>query len=152
TALLTHTSGTTSMPKIVPHSQRRIAEAAYRRVELGRLTRSDRSVLATQNSNQVTIRRALLPPLAIGGSVLCATRFDAMGFIEWLDEYAPTHCIASGATQIALLEELERRRQPIRHSLRFMSTSGASLPSAVQLRLERALGVPVIQNYGMTET
>lgn len=151
-ALVTHTSGTTSAPKIVPHTHRRIAEAARARVELGRVTRADRSLLMTPVSNLTSIRRVILPPLVMGGSVVCIADFDTARFIDWLEEFAPTHYMASVATQIAILEELERRLRPARHSLRFTLSGGASLPPNVQIRLERALGVPVIQAYGMTET
>jgi acyl-coenzyme A synthetase/AMP-(fatty) acid ligase/acyl carrier protein len=150
--LLTPTSGTTSAPKIVPHTNRRIAEAVRDRAKLGQLTSHDRSLLATPVGNPATIRRVLLPPLALGGSVVCVAHFDANRFIDWLREYAPTHYMASVATQIAILEELQRRPHPVRHALRFTMSAGASLPPSVQSRLERALGMPVIQGYGMTET
>ncbi len=151
-ALLAHTSGTTSRPKIVPHTHRRIAEAARMRGELGQLTHTDRSLLTTPLSNLTTLRRAAIPPLAAGGSVVCLGHFDPVRLIAWIEALAPTHYMASVATHIAILEELERRTRPVKHSLRFVLAGGANLPSDIQTRLERALGASVIAAYGMTET
>ena len=151
-AMVTHTSGTTAAPKIVPHTHRRIAEAARTRAELGRVTRRDRSLLLTPVSNVTSFRRVLLPPLALGGSAICVARFDPDRFFDWLDAMGPTYYMASAARQMAILEALRRRSRPVKHSLRFAQSGGANLPASVQIELERALGVPVIQSYGMNET
>jgi acyl-CoA synthetase (AMP-forming)/AMP-acid ligase II len=89
-AMVTHTSGTTAAPKIVPHTHRRIAEAARTRAELGQVTRRDRSLLLTPVSNVTSFRRVLLPPLALGGSAICVARFDPDRFFDWLDAMGPT--------------------------------------------------------------
>jgi acyl-CoA synthetase (AMP-forming)/AMP-acid ligase II len=151
-AMVTHTSGTTSTPKIVPHTQRRMAEAARTRVELGRVTRGDRSLLLTPVSNVTSFRRAVLPPLAVGGSTVCPTRFDPDRCIDWLEQLRPTYYMASAARHMAILESIERRSRPVAHCLRFALSGGANLPPRIQTRLEHALGATVIQGYGMTET
>jgi acyl-CoA synthetase (AMP-forming)/AMP-acid ligase II/acyl carrier protein len=151
-AMVTHTSGTTAAPKIVPHTHRRIAEAARTRAELGRVTRLDRSLLLTPLSNVTSFRRVLLPPLAFGGSAVCVTRFEPERFLDWLDAMRPTYYMASAARQLALLEALRRRSRPVKHSLRFALSGGAALRASDQAALESALGAPVIQSYGMNET
>jgi acyl-coenzyme A synthetase/AMP-(fatty) acid ligase len=150
--MVTHTSGTTATPKIVPHTHRRIAEAARTRAELGRVTRRDRSLLLTPVSNVTSFRRVILPLLALGGSTVCVARFEPDRFFDWLDAMGPTYYMASAARQMAILEALRRRPLPITHSLRFAQSGGANLPASDQIALERALGVPVIQSYGMNET
>ena len=151
-AMVTHTSGTTATPKIVPHTHRRIAEAARTRAELGRVTRRDRSLLLTPLSNVTSFRRVLLPPLAFGGSTVCVARFEPDRFFDWLETMGPTYYMASAARQVAILEAFRRRSLPVKHSLRFALSGGANLPASDQTALERALGVPVIQSYGMNET
>jgi len=38
------------------------------------------------------------------------------------------------------------------HSLRFVSTAGAAIPREVHDRMQSALGVPVLEHYGSSET
>ncbi len=151
-ALLMYTSGTTAASKIVPGTHRRLAEAARVRAELGELTPRDRCLLVIPLYNNVGIRRCVLPSLTTGGSIACVGRFDAGRFVEWLECLAPTYYMASSATQAAMLETLERRTDPVRHSLRFCLSGGAPLASHIAERLERELVAPVLQGYGLTET
>jgi len=151
-ALLMHTSGTTSAPKIVPLTHRHLAEAAWTRIELLGIDRRDRCLLATPLYAAAGIRRSLLPPLLVGGSIVCPRGFEAAGFLDLLERFAPTYYATSAAAQIAILDELERRARPVKHALRFAASGGAVLSPSVQRRLARALGVPIIQGYGMTET
>src|SRR6185369_8148492 len=111
-----------------------------------------RCLLVIPLYNNTGIRRCVLPTLAAGGSVACVGRFDARRFADWLEQLSPTFYMGSIAAQVAVAELLERRHAPIRHSLRFVLCGGATVPDDVAERLERALEVPVLQGYGMTET
>ena len=64
----------------------------------------------------------------------------------------PTYYMASAARQMAILEALRRRSRPGQALASVCTIRGANLPASVQIELERALGVPVIQSYGMNET
>lgn len=150
-ALLTHTSGTTSAPKIVPVEQWRMVEAAHSRARLGQLGSSDRSLLLTPLYSIAGIYRGMLGPLVAGGSVVCATAVDGKSVLDLLETMAPTHYSAPPAIQLALLEEFERRSPRPRHSLRLIFSSQAELRAPLQRRLEEAFQVPVIRAYGMTE-
>jgi len=151
-ALVAHTSGTTSTPKIVPFEHWRIAAAASNRSALGHLDRSDRVLILMPLSSMGAIRRSLLLPLASGCAVVCPTVIDGKALVDVLESCAPTQCIASPVTLIAMLEEFERRVPRPRHSLKLIRSSNAELREADRERLERAFGVPVTQVYGMTET
>jgi acyl-CoA synthetase (AMP-forming)/AMP-acid ligase II len=151
-ALLMSTSGTTGTPKIVPGTQRRLAEGARFRIELTALTARDRCLLLVPLYSNVGLRRCVLPCLAIGGSVACVGAFDPARIIDWLVDLRPTHYMASAAAQVAILEAVERHGARVDHELRFALSGGAPLPASVTERLEHALGVPVLQGYGITET
>jgi acyl-CoA synthetase (AMP-forming)/AMP-acid ligase II/acyl carrier protein len=151
-ALVAHTSGTTSTPKIVPFEQWRIAWATRNRSALGHLEGTDRVLLLMPLYSMGAIRRSLLLPLASGCSVICPTAVDGRALVDILDAYAPTQCIASPVTLIAMREEFERRIPRPRHSLRLLRSSNAELRPADRESLERTFGVPVTQVYGMTET
>lgn len=151
-AVVTFTSGTTSLPKIVPLTQRQLAESARNRIELSRLTAADRSLLLTPLTSSAGIRRGLLPPLLVGGSVACPIDTHGEALVDALVDMAPTQFIASPALQIALLEAYQRRRPRPRHALRYVFSGHAALPAAVRSKVESVFGVPVIEVYGMTET
>ncbi len=150
-ALVTHTSGTISAPKIVPLEHWRLVVAARDRAELGQLVSTDRVLLLTPLYAVAGIKRSLLAPLAVGGAVVCPASFDGRSAVDVLETLAPTICSASPAMHIALLEEFEHRAPRPRHWLRLIFSSHAELRAPVQRRLEQVFGVPVIRAYGMTE-
>jgi acyl-CoA synthetase (AMP-forming)/AMP-acid ligase II len=151
-AFLAHTSGTTSMPKIVPFEHWRTAEFARNRVEQWQISGADRCLLLTPLYSRSTIGRSLLAPLLVGGSVVCPAAFDGKALADLLETLAPTQYFAAPVMQVALLEEFERRAQRPKHSLRLINCGIGQLASPVRSRLEQAFGVPVILSYGMTET
>jgi acyl-coenzyme A synthetase/AMP-(fatty) acid ligase/acyl carrier protein len=151
-AIVAHTSGTTSAPKIAPYEQWRLAEAARNRIELDQTTATDRCLLLGPLYSLGAVRRGLLPPLLAGGSVVCPIARDGKALVDVLEADAPTYYVAAPATQIALLEEFTRRIPRPKHSLRFIASTSAELVSPLRRRLEETFGVPVIETYGMTET
>lgn len=150
-ALLMHTSGTTSAPKIVPWEQWRVAETVRNRVELARLDHTDRCLLALPLHSSAGIRR-LFAGLLAGGSVICPGLLDAEQTIDLLESTSATQYFAPPASHIALLEAFERRTIRPRHALRAIWSGTTDLPETVRSRIERAFGVPVIVGYGMTES
>ena len=112
------------------------------------MTASDRSLLLLPMYNLTSIRRVLLPPLVVGGSVVCVDPVRARALRRLARAAFADHYMASVATQIGDPGRLERRGRPMAHSLRFALSGGAPPPPGVQARLERALGVPVIQATG----
>lgn len=151
-ALVTHTSGTTSVPKIVPLEQWRMVEAAHSRAALAQFRSTDRSLLLTPLYSVAGIFRGLLAPLTVGGAVICPTAVDGGSVVDLLETLAPTLYSAPPAVQSAVVEEYERRSPRPHHSLRLIFSSQAELRAPLQRRLEQAFGVPVIRAYGMTET
>jgi acyl-CoA synthetase (AMP-forming)/AMP-acid ligase II len=151
-ALVLHTSGTTSRPKIVPLSQRNIAASA---VHIGRtlaLGQDDVCLNIMPLFHIHGLIAATLSSLAAGGSVFCTPGFNAFRFFAWMQEARPTWYTAVPTMHQALLP-LARRNQAVIAAgrLRFIRSSSASLPPQVMMELEDAFGVPVIESYGMTE-
>jgi len=151
-ALLGHTSGTTGTPKIVPYEQCRAVEAALNRVASGQLGESDRILLVTPLYSLGGIRRTLLPPLLVGGSIVCPVSHDAKALVDHLQEHSPTEFMASPAMLLALLDEFGRRESRAQHALRRIYSTFSELPAHVRDRLETEFGVPIVLTYGMTET
>ncbi|MDA8290185.1 MAG: AMP-binding protein [Actinomycetota bacterium] len=147
-ALVLHTSGTTSRPKIVPLRQRNLASSARNIAASLGLDTSDRSLNVMPLFHIHGIMAGLLAPLGAGASVVCTPGFDAFAFHRWVDELAPTYYSAVPTMHQMVLA---RSPGPRRTSLRFVRSSSAAMPRPVREALASLFGAPVVEAYGMTE-
>ncbi len=151
-ALVLHTSGTTSRPKLVPLLQRNLAASARNIVASLALSDADRCLNVMPLFHIHGLVAGLLAPLAAGGSVACTPGFDPFRFFGWLDELKPTWYTAVPTMHQVILSRASRHAEITdRTPLRFVRSSSASLPTVVLEELEQILGVPMIEAYGMTE-
>jgi len=151
-ALILHTSGTTSRPKIVPLLQSNLCASAENIVAALSLTPGDRCLNVMPLFHIHGLVASLLASLAAGGSVFCTPGFDALGFYGWMDEARPTWVTAVPTMHQAILGRATRNRATIAsRPLRFLRSSSAALPPNVMAELAATFGAPVIEAYGMTE-
>ncbi len=151
-ALVLHTSGTTSRPKMVPIRQRNLARSASNIAASLGLTSTDRSLNVMPLFHIHGLLAGLLAPLSAGGSVACTEGFDAFRFFSVLGALRPTYYTAVPTMHQMVLARSARHRDAARSSgLRFVRSSSASLPVPVLEELRALFGVPVIEAYGMTE-
>jgi acyl-CoA synthetase (AMP-forming)/AMP-acid ligase II len=80
TALVLHTSGTTSRPKIVPLTQANICRSAFNTAGTLRLTSKDRCLNVMPLFHIHGLIGALLSSLSAGASVVCTPGFDPQAF------------------------------------------------------------------------
>jgi len=151
-ALILHTSGTTSRPKIVPLLQSNVAaSAANIRASLD-LTPADRCLNVMPLFHIHGLLAAVSASLSAGASIWCAPGFDALKFFGWLKDADPTWYTAVPTMHQAILSRAGRNRDVIDAArLRFLRSSSASLPAQVMTELAETFGAPVIEGYGMTE-
>jgi acyl-CoA synthetase (AMP-forming)/AMP-acid ligase II/acyl carrier protein len=151
-ALLLHTSGTTSRPKLVPLSQSNLCASAFNVAQTLALTHSDRCLNVMPLFHIHGLIGALLSSLASGGSVICASDFSAPQFFTWIEECNPSWYSAVPTMHQAILARAPENLEIIaRHPLRLIRSSSAALPLPVMAELEAAFKAPVIESYGMTE-
>ena len=151
-ALILHTSGTTSRPKMVPLSQANLAASARNIAATLRLTPADRCLNVMPLFHIHGLMAPVLASLAAGGAVVCAPGFDALRFFAWLRAERPTWYSAVPTMHQAILARAKRNAQIAHESkLRFIRSSSASLPPQVMGELESVFGAPVIEAYAMTE-
>ena len=151
-ALILHTSGTTSRPKIVPLSQHNVATSAQNIARTLEFSEADRGLNITPLFHIHGLIAGLLAPLSCGGSVFCTPGFSALKFFHWMEEAAPSWHTGVPTMHQAILTRAAQHRDVIaRHPLRFVRSSSASLPPQVIAELEALFGAPVIEAYGMTE-
>ena len=151
-ALLLHTSGTTSRPKLVPLTQRNLVSSARHVSDTLALGRDDRCLNLMPLFHIHGLVAALLASLHAGGSIICSPGFHPIRSFDWLRELEPTWITAVPTMYQALLARRGDHGDVLRtHRLRFIRSSSASLPVAVFEQLEQTFGVPVVEAYGMTE-
>jgi oxalate---CoA ligase len=151
-ALVLHTSGTTSRPKIVPLAHKNIAASASNIRSTLALTANDRGLVIMPLFHIHGLIAALSAPLSAGGEVCCSPGFNALKFFSWLDEVKPTWYTGVPTMHQAILLRAPGNQESVKnHRLRFIRSSSSALPPTVIAELERVFGVPVIEAYGMTE-
>ena len=149
-ALLLHTSGTTSRPKLVPLTHANLAVSARNIGATLELTPVDRCLNVMPLFHVHGLVASLLASLAAGGSVTCTPGFHPLRMLDWLGESDPTWYTAVPTMHQALLARIDGKPEPPAR-LRFIRSSSAALPRPVLEGLERTFGVPVVEAYGMTE-
>ena len=151
-ALILHTSGTTSRPKIVPLLQSNIAASAHNIATSLALTPEDRCLNVMPLFHIHGLLAAVSATLSTGGQVWCAPGFDALRFFGWLRDADPTWYTAVPTMHQAILSRAPRNADVIAAArLRFLRSSSASLPGPVMEKLFETFGAPVVEGYGMTE-
>jgi acyl-CoA synthetase (AMP-forming)/AMP-acid ligase II len=151
-ALILHTSGTTSRPKIVPLRQRNICASAGNIASTLAFTPSDRGLNIMPLFHVHGLMGGLLAPLSAGSSVFCTPGFNALKFFRWMNEAAPTWYTAVPTMHQSILTRAAQNREIIaKNPLRFVRSSSSSMPTAMIAELEAVFKAPVIESYGMTE-
>jgi len=151
-ALILHTSGTTSRPKIVPLTEANVWTSANNVAATLELAASDRALNVMPLFHIHGLIAGLAAPLSRGGSVFCTPGFSALKFFAMMEEAKPTWCTAVPTMHQAILTRAGHNKEIIaRHPLRFIRSSSSSLPPQVIRELEAVFHAPVIESYGMTE-
>ena len=152
TALVLHTSGTTSRPKIVPLSHANIAASAGNIGATLRLTPQDRCLNIMPLFHIHGLIAAVSASLAAGAAVHCTPGFNALRVFTWFESERPTWYTAVPTMHQAILARAPRNKETVAGmALRFIRSSSSSLPPPVMHDLEAVFGAPVIESYGMTE-
>jgi len=151
-ALVLHTSGTTSRPKIVPLSQTNVTASAYHIGGSLELTPGDVCLNIMPLFHIHGLIAATLSSIAAGAGVVCTPGFNALKFFSWVEEANPTWYTAVPTMHQAILTRADRNKAVIENCrLRLIRSSSSSLPPQVMEALEAVFKVPVIEAYGMTE-
>jgi acyl-CoA synthetase (AMP-forming)/AMP-acid ligase II len=151
-ALILHTSGTTSRPKIVPLAHANIWASARNIATSLELSDRDRALNVMPLFHIHGLIAGLSAPLSRGGAVFCTPGFNALKFFAEMEEAKPTWYTAVPTMHQTILTRAGRHKELIaRQPLRFVRSSSSSLPPTVIGELEAAFKCPVIEAYGMTE-
>ena len=152
TAMVLHTSGTTSRPKIVPLSAANLAASAANIRATLALGPGDIGLNIMPLFHIHGLIAGVLAPVSAGSAVYCTPGFNALKFFQWMDDARPTWYTAVPTMHQAIVSRARGNAEVIaRHPLRFMRSSSSSMPPQVIRELEDVFHAPLIEAYGMTE-
>jgi acyl-CoA synthetase (AMP-forming)/AMP-acid ligase II/thioesterase domain-containing protein len=151
-ALILQTSGTTGVPKLVPIThQNLLAETAKIRDWFG-LTPADRCLSFLPLNYAHGLRETTFPPLITGGSIARPANHKNLEIVQWLSGLRPTWYSAFPVFHDSILAAIARVSDLTDlRCLRFILSSGTPLKPELREGLMNALGVPVLEFYGMGE-
>ncbi|RYO79616.1 hypothetical protein DL766_001902 [Monosporascus sp. MC13-8B] len=147
-ALVLHTSGTTSRPKVVPLTHRNLTRTMKNIQATYQLTPEDRTMLVMPLFHVHGLLCALLAPLYSGGSLVVPPKFSATDF--WRDFAAHG---ANWYTAVPTIHQILLRHPapaPL-PAIRFIRSCSSPLSPTVFHQLEATFGAPVFEAYAMTE-
>ena len=90
TALILHTSGTTSKPKMVPLTHNNIINSAQILVKTLKLSRKDKNIILMPSFHIHGIVASILAPLVSGGKIVVLPKFNALSFYKSLETHSPS--------------------------------------------------------------
>ncbi|PPR44039.1 MAG: putative sulfoacetate--CoA ligase, partial [Alphaproteobacteria bacterium MarineAlpha5_Bin11] len=151
-ALILHTSGTTSKPKMVPLSHLNLCTSAKNIVQTLSLNRNDSCINVMPLFHIHGIACLLLASLYSGGSIFTSPGFNALKFFMWVKVFSPTWYSAVPAMHQAIMSRANKNIDIIKNNkFRFIRSSSAPLSTTTMKEIEQAFNCPVIESYGMTE-
>ena len=151
-ALVLHTSGTTSRPKVVPLMQRNIMASARNIAASLELTDSDHCLNIMPLFHIHGLIAVLATSMSKGASVCCTGGFNALKFLDQAHDEKISWYSGVPTMHQAILLRAKRQADAAKGlGLRLIRSSSASLPPAVFEELNDVFKCPVIEAYGMTE-
>lgn len=151
-AILLRTSGTTSIPKIVPQTNfNRYATLTRSRSDMS-IGPNDRCLNLMPLHHTQGVNAEFLAPLTNGASIAFEI-FDAGNIVSQVAKHRPTWFNLVPSMHQAVLSTLGDAEAVLAgFDLRFVRSSSAKLDPSLRKRLEQAYGVPIVESYGSSET
>ncbi len=151
-ALVLHTSGTTSRPKIVPLTNKNIFSSAENISKSLNLSENDHCLNIMPLFHIHGLIAILASSMKAGASVCASNGFNAIKFLDIAKSEKITWYSGVPTMHQAILLRASRNLEIAKVlKLRLIRSSSASLPPAVFKDLNYVFSCPVIEAYGMTE-
>jgi cyclohexanecarboxylate-CoA ligase len=146
-----YTSGTTSEPKGVQHTDKTLMAGGRGLAAALDMSPEDIGSIAFPYSH-IAGPDYLLMMLAAGFGAVLLEVFAPADAVETFRELGVTMCGGSTAFyQMYLAEQRKAPNAPLVPSLRIMSGGGAAKPPEIFYDVQREMGVRIVHGYGMTE-
>lgn len=149
-ALLIYTSGSTGRPKGVMLTHDNLVSMADMLATHFHLTKYDHCLLVLPLFHVNAICVSLLASTYRGAELTILRRFDAQSFMTAVREYGPTY-FSAVPTLLARIIELPEEQTRGATSIRFVLCGAAPVSAELLARVEKRLGITLIEGYGLTE-
>lgn len=150
-SFLNTTSGTTGLPKIVTHNQRRWFAFVDLAIESGRLTGSDVFMSLLPAPFGFGLWTAHYAPTILGAPCVVGDRFDPDAALAAIERDRVT-VLAVVPTQFMMMLSAPGFSRRDLSSLRVMYTGGEMVPYEKSREFEERTGCKILQFYGSNET
>ncbi len=152
-ALLVHTSGSMSRPKLAPLTHGNLCHGARGNIEQLQLTARDRCLCLTAMFFTQGLLVSVFSSLVAGGSVVCTPGFGPDEFFSWLAAFDPTWYAAPVAMQRSILLHAAKYPDVVTRShLRVIRSSSSAASPDFIAQIENLFRAPMLDSYGLTET
>jgi long-chain acyl-CoA synthetase len=151
TAVIIYTSGTTGAPKGAALTHDNLVWNARIFGDTVDMTRGDVALAALPFFHSFGQSCVLNAGLHSGVELVLQPRFDAAEALDLIERHRINLVMGVPSMHAALLAEQQIRRRDL-SSLRWLASGGSGLAAGLQEELERELGVPVFEGYGLSET
>ena len=151
TAVILYTSGTTGKPKGAELTHANLTRNAETTVDLFALTADDVVIGTLPLFHSFGQTCSLNAVLAAGGQLSTIARFDAGSVLQTIERDRATVFMGVPTMYSALLHHPDLTATDT-STLRLSVSGGAALPAEVLGAFERAVGVALLEGYGLSET
>ena len=149
-ALILHTSGSTGRPKRVPLKHKNIAVSCQNVARTYDLKPNDVSLCVMPLFHIHGLVASTLSTFLTGGTVVVPSKFNPMSFWRTVREFGVTWYSCVPTIHQLSVARLDSKPEGI-DKLRFVRSCSSALSPVLMEKLEKTLGVPVLEAYGMTE-
>ncbi|MFW0793197.1 AMP-binding protein [Gordonia sp. CPCC 205515] len=149
-ALLIYTSGSTGRPKGVRLSHANLGYMASAMAQHCSLTAADHALLVLPLFHVNAICVSFLAPILAGGQLSITGKFSASRFFDDVARLRPTYFSAVPTIYALLVSQPDLQPETLA-SLRFAICGAAPISKELLDRTEQALGIPIVEGYGLTE-
>jgi fatty-acyl-CoA synthase len=148
---LVYTSGTSGKPKGVELSHKNLISVAAGTADALELSMDDRIVGISALFHVYGLASGLLGSLLSGASLILQPDYDAASTLDGAERFGATVHMGIPTLFVAELALLAQRPRKL-ESLRLAAIAGAPVGDELVAGVAKALGVPVVAGYSVTET
>jgi long-chain acyl-CoA synthetase len=149
--LLCYTSGTTSHPKPVLHSQRSEVYNATTYAEVWGLGPGDRGIVCLPLAWVYGLSTTTAAMLVSGATVVLLDRFHPVSVLDAIEEHRATLMWGTMSTYTKMLEAMKTRASVDLSSLRALCNGGEPCPAPLVAEFENRTGLKLLGAYATSE-